>query len=87
MKKVYRIRDLSNDFDVTMETTEEEIKKFARFLEKIFGSASGIRYEKTEVNENTLYGAYAHYLATDGFAEDCEEEIKMLKAVDKFVNI
>ena len=85
MKKVYHISDYANDFEVTMETTEEEIIKFSLFLEEIFGSHE-IHYEEIAVNSTSLYGAYAHYLKADGFSE-CEEEIKMLKTIDKFINM
>lgn len=86
MKKIYRVWDSVNYFETTVVTTEEEIKKFARYLDDLFGG-SDIHYTDLEVNNNTLYKAYADYLAKDGFAEECEKEIKILRTIDKFINL
>lgn len=86
MKKTYRVWDSVNDFEVIVTATEEEIQKFARYIDDLFGG-SEIRYTDLEACENTLYKAYADYLVKDGFAEDCEKEIKILRTIDKFINL
>lgn len=86
MKKTYRVWDSVNDFETTVVTTEEEIQKFARYLDDLFGG-SDIHYTDLEVNTNTLYKAYADYLRKDGFAEECKKEIEILKTIDKFINL
>jgi hypothetical protein len=86
MKKTYRVWDAVNDFETIVTATEEDIKKFARYIDDLFGG-SDIYYKDVEACENTLYKAYADYLVKDGFAKDCEKEIKMLEIIDKFVNL
>ena len=86
MKKTYRVWDSVNDFEVIVTATEEEVQKFARYIDDLFGG-SEIRYTDLEACENTLYKAYADYLVKDGFAEDCEKEIKILRTIDKFINL
>lgn len=86
MKKTYRVWDSVNDFETTVVTTEEDIQKFARYIDDLFGG-SDIHYTDLEVCENTLYKAYADYLLKDGFKEECKKEIEMLKTIDKFINL
>ena len=86
MKKTYRVWDSVNDFETTVVTTEEDIQKFARYIDELFGG-SDIHYTDLEVSKNTLYKAYADYLIKDGFVEECEKEIEMLKTIDKFINL
>lgn len=86
MKKTYRVWDLVNDFNVIVVATEEDIQKFARYIDELFGD-SDIHYANVEVCENTLYKAYADYLIEDGLMGDCDKEIEMLKTIDKFINL
>lgn len=86
MKKTYRVWDSVNDFETIVTTTEEDIQKFARYIDNLFGM-SDVCYSEVEACENTLYKAYADYLIKDGFAEDCKKEIKMLKTIDNFINL
>lgn len=86
MKKTYRVWDSVNDFETIVTTTEEDIHKFALYIEDLFGD-SDIHYSVVEGCENTLYKAYADYLVKDGFAEDCKKEIEILKAIDNFINL
>lgn len=85
-KKVYRVTDLCNDFEVVCYTTAEDIKKFSDFLREIFGD-SNIVFKEVVSTESCLYEEYANYLIRDGFQEDCEKEIQMLKGVHTFLNI
>lgn len=86
MKKTYRVWDSVNDFETVVTATEEDILKFARYIEDLFGG-SDIHYSELESCENTLYKAYADYLLKDGFEDECKKEIKMLKTIDKFINL
>ena len=86
MKKTYRVWDACNDFETVVVTTEEEIRRFARYLKELFNSEY-INYEELRgVTSNTLYIAYANYLERDGFT-DCVNEIAKLRAVDEFLSI
>ena len=86
MKKTYSVWDSVNDFETIVIATEEEVQKFARYIDDLFGG-SDIRYTVLEACENSLYKAYADYLIQDGFAEDCKKEIEILKTIDKFINL
>lgn len=86
MKKTYRVWDAVNDFETIVTATEEDIQKFSRYIEDLFGG-SEIHYINLEACENTLYKAYADYLVKDGFAKDCKNEIETLKTIDKFINL
>ena len=86
MKKTYRVWDSCNDFETIVLTTEEEIQRFIRFIEELFGSEY-IYYEELKgVSSNTLYSAYANYLERDGFS-DCAKEIAKLRTIDEFLKI
>lgn len=86
MKKIYRVWDSVNNFETIVTTTEEDILKFARYIEDLFGDGD-IHYSDLEGCENTLYKTYADYLVKDGFAKDCKKEIEILKTIDKFINL
>lgn len=86
MKKTYRVWDSVNDFETIVTATEEEIQKFALYIDDLFGM-SDVNYKEVKACENTLYRAYADYLIKDGFAEDCKKEIKKLETIDEFVNL
>ena len=85
-KKLYYITDLSNDFETVCYTTAEEIQKFGNFLKELFGD-SNITFKEIASTESCLYKAYADYLISYGFKEDCKTEIEMLKGVHTFLNI
>ena len=86
MKKIYRVWDSVNEFETVVIATEEEVQKFARYIDDLFGG-SEVHYTDVEACENTLYKAYADYLIKDGFAEDCKKEIELLKTIDKFISL
>lgn len=86
MKKTYRVWDSVNNFETVVIATEEDIQKFARYIDDLFGG-SEVHYAELKTCENTLYRAYADYLIEDGFAEDCKKEIEKLKAIDNFINL
>ena len=85
-KKLYRITDKSNDFEVVLFTTAEEIRKFGDFLDEIL-SGSSIVFEEIASTESCLYEAYANYLINDGYKDICKKEINMLKGVHTFLNM
>lgn len=86
MRKTYRVWDSVNEFETVVIATEEDIQKFARYIDDLFGG-SEVHYTELKACENTLYRAYADYLIKDGFAEDCKKEIEMLKTIDNFINL
>ena len=86
MKKTYRVWDSVNELETVVIATEEEVQKFARYIDDLFGG-SEVHYTDVEACENTLYKAYADYLIKDGFAEGCKKEIELLKTIDKFISL
>ena len=87
MKKIYRVWDSDNGFETVTATTEEDIRKFARCIDELFGG-DDIHYTLLEDCEDTLYRDYADYLEQIGLVEkECEKEIKILKTIDKFINL
>lgn len=85
-KKLYYIADIGNDFEIVCYTTVDDIQKFSNFLEKLFGD-NHIIFKEITSTESCLYEAYANYLINDGFKEDCEKEIEILKGVHTFLNL